>query len=408
MRLLSRATFAAFVLFGLTGCLNSGQQQAACSLASTWTVADEFRYDRDTEATGIAIDGRGTIYVAGAATTANRSSWLVRASGDQGAKWVYSDVSNATIADARPRAILSTSIGVLVSGEMGIAGAGGWLTRRIGTEGWVNEDVANMIAGTSGITGLAQADDGTILASGFGGGNGARWIVRVRDGVNGGWTGYGVDTVDAGTIVDAGRAAGVAAGSGAWIVVGGDRIRTTAGLQGRWVVRRSADRGASWTSTDLGTGGLRTQARAAAMGRDGIFYVAGTVEDATGRAHWTVRRSTNYGYTWETTDDYLPEVGLAQPNTIAVGGDGTVWVGGTVGSLNGDRWIVRRGGGKLTSWTTAEEFLATGHSSAAVNGIAFGNDGAVYAAGRSSVIGQGVRWIVRKLPCLAAATSGSR
>lgn len=390
----------------LTGCFEFEHQQAACALASTWTVADEFRYEGDTEATAMAVDGHGNVYAAGAATVGKRSTWIVRASGDQGLHWAYSDASNSSFGDARPAAMLWTQAGLFVTGEMRMNAVDGWITRFGNDSGWANDDVSNHFTGTSGLKAIAS-DGGNVLTTGYGGGDGSRWILRTKDATTGFWTGVAVDgNADATvTVVDKGRSAAVAATGGDWIVAGGDRIRTTTGaLRGRWVVRRSIDRGLSWTDVDTATGGLRTEARAATTASDGTVYVAGTLEDANGKVHWLVRRSTNFGASWESVDDYVVDVGAAQPNGILVGGDGLVWVAGITGSLDGDRWTVRRGGGKGAAWSTVETFLATGHSGAAANALAIGADGAVYAAGRTTVIGQGTRWLVRKLPCLPAPT----
>lgn len=388
----------------LAGCLNLTRQQATCSLASTWTVADEFRYGDAAEASAVHVDGRGIVYVAGTGLQNERETWIVRASSDGGTKWAYSDASNATITDARPRAMVETSAGLFVAGEFGRAGDRHWLVRRGTRDGWTNDDAAPGSGGigtllpASGLTALGR-DGSRVLAAGYGAVAGTSWILRSRDVSSGLWAGLGVPSSGTATIVEGGRPLGVTATLGSWIVVGGDRIRTNDGaLRGRWAVRRSIDQGVRWTDVDNVLGGLRTEARAVATGDNGTVYVAGTVEDASGKSHWVVRSSTNGGLTWSLLDDVTAETGFAQPNTIAVDGEGIVWVGGILSGDDGERWTIRRGKG--TAWTTVESFLATGHSSAAVRGIAFGRDGAVYAAGRTTLNGQGTRWLVRKLPCL--------
>jgi hypothetical protein len=148
------------------------------------------------------------VYVAGASGTSGRATWIVRASTDGGGRWQYADASNASIAEARPRAVHSSPYGVFVAGEVGNAGSGGWMTRRFGRDGWTNDDMANGLANGSGIAALAADRDGTVLAAGWGGSNGARWILRMRDAASGGWTGVGVDGGES-DVVDAGRARAV-------------------------------------------------------------------------------------------------------------------------------------------------------------------------------------------------------
>jgi hypothetical protein len=65
--------------------------RSACTYVAQWAIADDFAYLTNTGSLpqGIAIDGSGTIDVAG--TTKGVPHWLVRKSSDGGVTWAVSD-----------------------------------------------------------------------------------------------------------------------------------------------------------------------------------------------------------------------------------------------------------------------------------------------------------------------------
>jgi hypothetical protein len=166
---------------------------------------------------------------------------------------------------------------------------------------------------------------------------------------------------------------------------------------GVWVVRRSLDGGATWSTVDTYGSG----ATAYAIGTDaqGNIYVTGkTVERIKGTttSHWIVRRSGNGGGSWSTVDDFVLS---ASGNCIATGfacdSLGNLFVVGDANmNLTPSHWIVRENPGGTGGWRTVDDF--PGGGGARVQAIVADAMGTVFVGGWASPSGGGNHWIVRK------------
>ena len=167
------------------------------------------------------------------------------------------------------------------------------------------------------------------------------------------------------------------------------------------LVRASADGGKTWSAPlDDFTGGLGNDAfyNAVACDAAGNIYAAGIYYDDAGLGpnHWVVRRSTDGGATWSTVDDYVsaPDAWSTQPNAIAADAAGNVYV---VGYYLGDSaagWIVRKGIGGSNFATVDTLPSGSGATSIFVHPTA-----GIFVAGEAYIFvnGHGVNaWIVRR------------
>src|SRR5439155_17238582 len=69
-----------------------------------------------------------------------------------------------------------------------------------------------------------------------------------------------------------------------------------------WIVRRSTDGGASWSTVDAFTpGGFTTEADAITVDAAGNVYVVGVADYNTGNSYWTVRKGVG-GTAFATVD----------------------------------------------------------------------------------------------------------
>ncbi|HEU0038049.1 MAG TPA: hypothetical protein VFR76_02130, partial [Verrucomicrobiae bacterium] len=82
-----------------------------------------------------------------------------------------------------------------------------------------------------------------------------------------------------------------------------------------WTVRRSTNGGATWTTVDTfvlpSTGSSIYRAEARGIGADalGNLYVVGRAAaqyKGSGYFHWVVRKTANGGASWTTDDNYAP------------------------------------------------------------------------------------------------------
>lgn len=167
-----------------------------------------------------------------------------------------------------------------------------------------------------------------------------------------------------------------------------------------WLVRRSTDGGASFSTTD--DYALNTGKNAAAFGAAddaaGNLYVAGYGFEANDTRHWIVRRSTDGGATWQTGDDFVYAGGTRSEAADIVEIGGAMVAVGFGRDASGPRWLARRSAaGGAGGWTTTDNFQLAAGFDALASGVAAASDGkTVYVAGSATNDKGAAFWIVRK------------
>ena len=162
------------------------------------------------------------------------------------------------------------------------------------------------------------------------------------------------------------------------------------GSSGNWLVRKSTDAGATWTTVDNFVYSPNQTSSAQSVTGDGAgnIYVVGGGRSSTSE-HWLVRKSTNGGSSWSTVDDFS---GQAYPNAEAVGIGtdltGNIYVVGSEYSGSSFNGIVRTNAGG--SWETVNT-MSSGDFSAFTNDTS----GNLYAAGTLLDSANGNHWVVQ-------------
>ena len=134
-----------------------------------------------------------------------------------------------------------------------------------------------------------------------------------------------------------------------------------------WLVRRSLDGGITWSTVDTyqATSGYAAAAYAVGADASGNIYVAGSANVAVKRtvtAHWIVRKSSNGGATWSTVDDYVGGAAHA----LSADSNGNLFVAGTAG---GNGWIVRERLAGSGTWQTVDNLSGGTAASIAADGL---------------------------------------
>ena len=190
-------------------------------------------------------------------------------------------------------------------------------------------------------------------------------------------------------------------------------------LSGSWLLRKSTDRGASWSTVSVFQYISGTDSRGYAFAADtsGSIYTVGygstpSARHSPGALHWLVRKSTDGGLTWALADDFLtsakggfPQWGIPLKAHFAAG-IGLFVVGQASTGPTGYPliWTVRRTLDGGTTWSTVDLNSAAGSAyTASANGVSSDSQGNVYVVGRIDV-SQTVKnksyntgqWVVRK------------
>ena len=317
---------------------------------STWNTVDLFSYvaGQTTTFYGAAVGPDGTLYVSGQGTdSTGRTHWLTLARAS-GALTTIDDFVTSGGAGADQLAIDG-------SGDIFVAGNATYVTRKSTTYNWI---VRRRLAGQ---TSFATVDNLTASGSGAGA--------------------IGVTTITAG------------AGAGVYVV--GDEAAPNG--SGNWIVRKSSDGGSSWATVDnfqLTAGVGSNLAEAVTADGAGNIYVAGLGSAPSNLMfHWIVRKSSDGGATWTTDDNYqLAATKNAVASGIGVDAIGDVYVAGyAVDSSSVRHAILRTNAGG--TWNTADDF--TMGQFAGYRGFASDAAGNLYVGGSDTDVSGTGQWIVR-------------
>ena len=315
--------------------------------------------------TAIASDLAGNLYGAGVivAVTNGSAGWFVRRSADGGATWNTVDLQSVGPRDTAANAIAADNAGnVYAVGAI----ANNWVVRK-GIGGTNFATVDNFFAGGSGLSG-AQAVLVHPTAGIFVGGSAPIFTNVIKSGkTTSTLTYYG------------------------WVV----RRSTDNGATWQTVDAFSFDSG-------YGTGNFYG-ASVFGLGADalGNIYAVGSADEVTSKAggtrgptivsHWVVRKSTNAGASWTTVDSSLTEIGLGF-NPVASGfaadSNGNLFVAG----WDVFDWIVRENPVGNSAWQTVDDFkYLQGANALAITADSLGH---VFVGGRAWTSSD--HWLVRK------------
>jgi hypothetical protein len=368
---------------------------------ATWTTVHDYQYvaGQDSASTGIAIDASDRLYVIGngSVTSISDARWIVQRSTDGGATWGVSD----TFFDTSYTNAISISVGP--TGKVYAAGFSQTLffTVRMSSDSgasWASLGAPFQYAGGSQSRAFHVAEDGSgiLYAVGEGGtAAGSHWVVRKS--IDGGANWTTVRDFAFGPVGPDSATRALVTTSGHLVVAG----TISDGASTHAYVERTADDGATWPSIDdfRDTFNQHFVAKGLARTSSGVLYAAGS---GGGQSAWIVRKSTDGGTSWTTVDSWSPSAtGSASANAIGVTPSGAIFaVGQRVPIFNSDEyWVVRRSTDGGATWSTVDDFqLTTGSTFNYHQAFGFGVDavGNIYAVGEGTAAGQSSRWVVRR------------
>ncbi len=392
----------------------------------TWHTVDDFQYypGKGAWARGLAKDPSGTIIYSAGGGQHQTGVWhaLVSQSADGGNTWsAIDDCFDATTPYGLNVYGYGAGIAADSAGRIYASGIDRvstnttvWLTRSSADRGQTWSTVDQLSAAYAQPQGLATDAAGNVYVAGWtnylnSGGPNATWVIR--KGTIDGSGGISWANVDAfrGANSQGARAyavvchptAGIFSVGWGYVSVAIKGAKSKVQSISEWVVRRSQNGGASWSTVDTFSINSQT-AIAQGVGIDGRgnIYVVGYA--ANPYNVWIVRKSSDGGSTWATVDSFQPSgfSESAQANGFACDVYGNLFVAGSSSESTGHKWIVRESqynsvSGTWGPWQTVDsyQFTSAYAEADAVIGDSAGN---VFVAGMCQDA-QGNHWIVRKL-----------
>jgi len=366
------------------------------ALLSAWSTVQDV--GDSSIANVIGADAAGNVYAAGITSVGGVTQAVVREKSNGSANWNTMD--EPLLGDA-------WSLTVDAKGDLFVGGANGWtiIERPAGKNTF---SVVDSLPGDGNCRGLATDAAGDVFAAGNATISGStHWVVRERAAGQTLFTTVddfqlNVGNTPASTfaqglcVIPSGASAGIYA-------VGGDFDTAE-----HWLVRKSRDGGKTWTTVDqFQYGGVGSSYAAGVAGdhAGNVFVVGQGGSSLTTKGRWIVRKSANGGTSWSIADNFQPsptEIGQA----AAVGSDlaGNMYVVGQLYDGAANHSIIRSNAGG--SWATVDSYQLVAGRSSSAHGFATDAGGNLYAAISASSASNG-HWVIRSAPGPLAAAAVS-
>lgn len=349
--------------------------QKSTDSGGTWSVISDQTHSIgfNSQSSSGARDSAGRIFVTGSGIDSSSiRHWTTRWSTDGGSSWAGSDDYNlAAGKDAHANSMTVDASDNLYAAGYALDSSSLYhqVVRRSTDQGatWSTVDNFNYTAGQHSIA-SAIAVDGNTPANAYACSTGwqsalvGHFLVRKGTNAGGAWS----------TVSDFNLVAGKSAGCNG-IAVNGNTVYAVgsavdASNISHWIVRKSTDAGASWTTVRDYNFAASKDALAYSVLIDGAgtVYVAGAADTtASGAKHWMVQKSTDGGSSWTMVDDYVMSAGRNNyPQSIGKDSLGRIYVTGySLTSSNLQRSIVRRSGDGGATWNTVDLLSLEGRSS---------------------------------------------
>ncbi len=135
----------------------------------------------------------------------------------------------------------------------------------------------------------------------------------------------------------------------------------------------------------------------------GNLYAAISTSDNEGRIHAVIRKSPDRGLTWSVVENFVPgTLGFARILSLGADAAGHLYAAGYVADEHDQlRWIVRKGSAGGTAWTTVDDFTLPGSQKTAAQSLSVDAEGILYVAGYgdeppgSGPLDTPTHWLVR-------------
>jgi hypothetical protein len=378
--------------------------------AQSWITVDDFKPGT---AAAVTSDSQGNIYVAGYGTDAQGIGHAtIMKSSDGGASWgiveAFNDMSLSTtfraIGTDAAGNVYATGLSMTVNNSKGQSGY--WVVRKSSDQGttWSTVDrfaLPNNSYSIASAGGFGRDSLGNLYVVGTAtvtqaGSQISHWIVRKSSNAGISWA--TVDDFLYGTGATPGPTGIICTSSGVFVSGGGYKDYSVGKLKGsvvHWLVRRSTNGGATWTTVDdysyLQNQANGAFARAITADPAGNIYAFGNGATDSSHSRWLARKSSDNGATWSVVDDFLFQNDTCFAAAAGVDASGNIYAVG--GARN--HWLVRTSNSSGANWSLVDDFqYSPGNYASFARGFGTSPTGALFAVGQGTGP-DGSHWIVR-------------
>lgn len=275
--------------------------------------------------------------------------------------------------------------------------ASGLIPQSPGTEqGWNNKSTYQLSIGNdSGANGSGVDGNGHWYSVGYGMVSGVKsWIVRksIDKGVS--WSVVDNFNYSPGQESIAQAFAADKLGN---IFVVGQGIINMGTPQYYWIVRKSSNGGATWATVDAITGapGFFNEAAAIAISPTNRIFVTGVIHDGA-KFEWPVRTSNDSGNGWSTVSTYS-STGHARGYAAVVDNSSNLYACGTgADASNKYHWIIAKSSDNGATWTQVDNYQMQASADAECRTLGLDRTGRVFAGGFADSGVNGKHWIVKR------------
>ncbi len=275
---------------------------------SSWSTVYQ---DTDTESSennfGI-IAHQSTLYVATSSLDGTLAKARVFKSTDAAVTWTrVRNYTHSSGINSAMSAILTDSSGNLfAAGEGGLSGYDRWLLHKSTDSGanWsLVDDAVLADSKDTSVEGIGRDPAGNIYAVGAmnDSSNTVHWITRKTTDTGSSWS--NIDNYQLASGKDAKNQGISSTSTGILFAVGS---ATDSSSVQHWIVRKSTDAGITWATVDDYQYASSRSAVAYSIVIDSAdtIYVTGSANDSSDISHWILRRSTDKGGSWSVPDSY--------------------------------------------------------------------------------------------------------
>lgn len=330
---------------------------------TTWTTVLNTISGNRSELLAMSIDSVGNLYAVGYETDPIYEHWVVKKSVDAGNTWSTIQDFSTSGNHAEATAILITTSGTIyVAGWIGISGTERWVVQKSLNYGntWITVRDFSFVTGTNSfLSAMTFNSLGQMYLVGTEVDNNKLSHWKIKKSLDGGSTFMTVNDFNYNVGENSTGVSLITDTNGNIYSIGTGRDSVNGSFH--WLTRKSTDNGNTWIIADDYLLDIYADAQPSGIyiNETGTIFVVGSGYDGSWNNHWVVRKSNDGGATWSTVRNFqLENNNDAQANAVIGDIFGNVYVAGHAWdtSRTKSHWLIQKTADGGASWTSIHNF----------------------------------------------------